>query len=374
MSQRREREEDELAPLHMPRFHPMSRVVFARHIMRFACDSCETIPQIALVNEAFREAAVDYNGLTIVLPIAVNYDTSNERVARFNRFARNVLAQKGRCDWFNEHLVPILHQRGLTPRALLLAAFRQCANVPPSWNVTASLVKGQWRGATVRGADSIEVSVGNQNITGPIETDLLPRNTTGLHASNNAICGVLDVGGLPRRLTSLWLDRCELTGPIDMTLMPPMLDALHLEGNRFTGEIAWQSLPPLLTSFSIAQNGFMGAVDLTALPPRLKELNASRNGFSGPIDLTALPVTLETLSMSDCRLTGALSLIALPPTMKNLVLARNLFDGAATFPVGRPLPLSDFRDNPALTGSLPAGHGQLLYLDGTAIRVRTGPG
>ena len=123
-------------------------------------------------------------------------------------------------------------------------------------------------------------------------------NVTGL-CLETTYWGTLCLDFFPQSLNDIRIScNGNLTGTVDTALLPPRLTVLHLDDNSFIGSVDMTALPATLEYFDIQENKFSGGCDLTALPSSLEELIVCDNLFSGSLCLGTLPENIVE-SMTD---------------------------------------------------------------------------
>ena len=141
--------------------------------------------------------------------------------------------------------------------------------------------------------------------------------------------GTLCLDHFPQSLNDIRIScNGNLTGMVDTALLPPRLTVLHLDDNSFIGSVGMTALPATLEYFDIQENKFSGGCDLTALPSSLEELIVCDNLFRASLCLETLPDSILLLDVSSNAFTGSFSLEKLPENLSELHINNNRLSGS----------------------------------------------
>jgi Leucine-rich repeat (LRR) protein len=157
------------------------------------------------------------------------------------------------------------------------------------WNVTNTPCR--WNGVTCENGGVTEISLRNNQLTGPIpDFSGLPKLENFYFHGNQLTGFIPDFSGLPL-LERIELDNNQLTGPIPDFSKLPNLRYLLLYNNQLTGSIPDFSGLPILTMLPLEFNQLTGPIpDFSGLP-LLEWFSLHNNQLTGPIpDFSGLPL------------------------------------------------------------------------------------
>ncbi len=208
-----------------------------------------------------------------------------------------------------------------------------------NWLTANSL--STWNGVTVSSGRITQLSLSNNNLSGPIPAELgslTELNLLWFH--DNQLTGSIptELGNLTN-LTSLTLNRNQLTGSIPPELgNDTLLTGLNLSGNQLTGAIPAElgNLTSLI-SLSLYNNQLTGAIpDAIGSLTNLTSLNLENNQLTGSIPAAIGSLTsIQFLYLYSNQLIGSIPVaIGSLTSIQYLYLYDNLLTGAIPDTIG----------------------------------------
>ena len=239
----------------------------------------------------------------------------------------------------------------LPPLFLLQKLLSNVTGKPPEWDLEEEVcewggltcdeekqvIRISWEGMKLKGTLSwknlpptltvLQLGIYNfgNELTGSVETSLLPVDLQMLRIDSNLFFGHLSLAELPPALLHLSVSFNQFSHNLDTSRLPLSLRRLRLSHNAFHGPLCLSSLPPGLKLLQATNNHFAGELMLGSLPPRLGILHLQFNSFVGHLDITQLPNSLRELFVHNNRLEGKLDFSRLPSFLQLYKFYNNSF-------------------------------------------------
>ena len=137
--------------------------------------------------------------------------------------------------------------------------------------------------------------------------------------------GSMDLQWIPHSVISFSISDVEISGSVDTSILPRGLEEFDISFNSFRGEFSMAGLPGGLRILNVQGNELSGSLIIADIPRRVYHFNISDNAFSGEINFGDLPPNLSVFYARKNKLYGTISLQRLPESIQGFAISGNDF-------------------------------------------------